>query len=121
MAFACKLNYILLRFLLQNIEVFFANQRDVDAPAPGRKHPIVVGQVGLRCVHCRHAKKAALSARASALAGALHVPFVSLVFFRTVEDAHCHEHGLGFIFVILQNEGEDYSFCIAAYNRAIVE
>jgi len=41
--------------LLQNIEVFTATQRDVDAPAPGRKHPVVVGQVGLRCIHCRHA------------------------------------------------------------------
>ena len=27
---------------------------DVEAPAPGRKHAVVVGQVGLRCIHCRH-------------------------------------------------------------------
>lgn len=38
----------------ENIEVFTANQDDVDAPAPGRKHAVVVGQVGLRCIHCRH-------------------------------------------------------------------
>lgn len=38
----------------ENIEVFTATQRDVDAPAPGRKHAVVVGQVGLRCIHCRH-------------------------------------------------------------------
>jgi len=37
----------------ENIEVFTATQADVDAPAPGRKHAVVVGQVGLRCVHCR--------------------------------------------------------------------
>ena len=38
----------------ENIEVFTASQADVDAPAPGRKHAVVVGQVGLRCIHCRH-------------------------------------------------------------------
>jgi len=42
----------------ENIEVFQATQSDVDAPAPGRKHAIVVGQVGLRCIHCRHTTKA---------------------------------------------------------------
>jgi hypothetical protein len=41
----------------ENIEVFTATQRDVDAPAPGRKHAVVVGQVGLRCIHCRHTMK----------------------------------------------------------------
>lgn len=40
--------------LQQNIEVFQATKTDVDAPAPGRKHAVVVGQVGLRCIHCRH-------------------------------------------------------------------
>ena len=40
------------------MEVFQATQADVDAPAPGRKHAIAVGQVGLRCIHCRHTKKA---------------------------------------------------------------
>jgi hypothetical protein len=38
----------------QNVEVFCATEHDVVAPAPGRKNPIVVGQVGLRCIHCRH-------------------------------------------------------------------
>jgi hypothetical protein len=41
-----------------NIEVFTATQNDVDAPAPGRKHAVVVGQVGLRCIHCRYTAKA---------------------------------------------------------------
>lgn len=41
----------------ENIEVFRATQADVDAPAPGRKHAVVVGQVGLRCIHCRHTTK----------------------------------------------------------------
>ena len=26
----------------------------MEAPAPGRKHAVTVGQVGLRCIHCRH-------------------------------------------------------------------
>lgn len=38
----------------QNIEVFTATLEDVEAPAPGRKHAVTVGQVGLRCIHCRH-------------------------------------------------------------------
>lgn len=37
----------------ENIEVFTATLSDVNAPAPGRKHAVVVGQVGLRCIHCR--------------------------------------------------------------------
>jgi hypothetical protein len=41
----------------ENIEVFEATQNDVDAPAPGRKHAVVVGQVGLRCIHCRYTTK----------------------------------------------------------------
>jgi hypothetical protein len=38
----------------ENIEVFCATIEDVEAPAPGRKHAVTVGQVGLRCIHCRH-------------------------------------------------------------------
>jgi hypothetical protein len=41
----------------ENIEVFTAEISDVEAPAPGRKHPVVVGQVGLRCIHCTSATK----------------------------------------------------------------
>jgi len=46
--------YLLHLFMQQNIEVFKATKSDVDAPAPGRKHAVTVGQVGLRCIHCRH-------------------------------------------------------------------
>mmetsp|Transcript_49080 Transcript_49080/g.118915 ORF Transcript_49080/g.118915 Transcript_49080/m.118915 type:complete len:1089 (-) Transcript_49080:172-3438(-) len=38
----------------RNIEIFTATLEDVEAPAPGRKHAVTVGQVGLRCIHCRH-------------------------------------------------------------------
>ena len=42
----------------ENVEVFTATPSDVEAPAPGRKHPVVVGQVGLRCIHCSHVTRA---------------------------------------------------------------
>lgn len=40
-------------FVRKNVEVFIANASDVEAPAPGRKKPIVMGQVGIRCIHCK--------------------------------------------------------------------
>ena len=39
----------------ENVEVFCATDADVKAPAPGRKRPVTVGQIGLRCIHCRNA------------------------------------------------------------------
>ena len=39
----------------ENIEVFTATEDDVKAPAPGRKRPVSLHQVGLRCYHCRFA------------------------------------------------------------------
>jgi hypothetical protein len=36
----------------QHIEAFAATEQDVLVPSPGRKQRILVGQVGLRCVHC---------------------------------------------------------------------
>ena len=38
----------------QQIEFFEAHQVDVDTPIQGRNRPIVLGQVGIRCVHCKH-------------------------------------------------------------------
>ena len=43
-------------FVRKNIEVFVATERDITAPCPGRKNALVVGQVGLRCVHCYNVK-----------------------------------------------------------------
>jgi hypothetical protein len=40
-------------FIRQQIEVFEATQDDIEQPAPGRKTPILLNQVGLRCIHCR--------------------------------------------------------------------
>jgi len=39
-------------FVRKNVELFIANERDVAAPAPGRKNRVVLGQVGIRCIHC---------------------------------------------------------------------
>ena len=39
-------------FVRKHVEAFAADEQDLAAPAPGRKKPIVLGQVGLRCVHC---------------------------------------------------------------------
>mmetsp|Transcript_17101 Transcript_17101/g.46908 ORF Transcript_17101/g.46908 Transcript_17101/m.46908 type:complete len:237 (+) Transcript_17101:72-782(+) len=38
----------------QNIELFEAQQCDVDSNAQGRNTPIVLGQVGIRCRHCAY-------------------------------------------------------------------
>lgn len=42
-------------FVRRQIEVFVATAEDTSAPSPGRKSPIHIGQVGLRCVHCHSA------------------------------------------------------------------
>ncbi|KAL7553142.1 hypothetical protein ACHAWF_017615 [Thalassiosira exigua] len=39
-------------FVRSNVEVFGARQDDVDQAAADRKYPILVGQVGIRCIHC---------------------------------------------------------------------
>lgn len=39
-------------FVRKQIEVFCATETEVSQPAPGRKHPIQLQQVGLRCIHC---------------------------------------------------------------------
>jgi hypothetical protein len=36
----------------KQIEVFEATQDDIEAIAQGRNRPIVLGQVGIRCIHC---------------------------------------------------------------------
>ncbi|GAX18622.1 hypothetical protein FisN_10Hh170 [Fistulifera solaris] len=41
-------------YIRQQIEVFTVEQADMDQRAPGRKNPIRLHQVGLRCIHCRH-------------------------------------------------------------------
>lgn len=40
-------------FIRKQIEVFAATSVELQQPAPGRKQPIKLNQVGLRCIHCR--------------------------------------------------------------------
>jgi hypothetical protein len=37
----------------KHIELFEAQEEDVEAGAQGRNKPIVMGQVGIRCIHCK--------------------------------------------------------------------
>jgi hypothetical protein len=39
-------------FVRRHIEVFVAEADDISAPSPGRKTRVVLGQVGIRCIHC---------------------------------------------------------------------
>lgn len=38
----------------QNLELFEARQEDVETSTQGRKRPVFLGQIGLRCKHCAH-------------------------------------------------------------------
>jgi hypothetical protein len=40
-------------FVRRSLEFFSANEDDVSAPAPGRKTRVCLGQVGIRCIHCK--------------------------------------------------------------------
>lgn len=44
-------------FVRRNTQVFKATQEDIASPSPGRKKPITLGQVGIRCIHCAHLNK----------------------------------------------------------------
>lgn len=44
-------NQLLLR---KQIELFAADENDVNAITPGRRKPITLGQVGIRCKYCTH-------------------------------------------------------------------
>jgi Fe-S cluster biosynthesis and repair protein YggX len=39
-------------FVRRHVEFFVANKDDLTVPSPGRKTPVILGQVGIRCVHC---------------------------------------------------------------------
>lgn len=41
-------------FVRRHVEIFTANKQDIDAPSPGRKTKVMLGQVGIRCVHCKN-------------------------------------------------------------------
>ena len=39
-------------FVRKNVEIFTASSDNIAAPSPGRKQKVVIGQVGIRCIHC---------------------------------------------------------------------
>ena len=41
-------------FVRENVEIFIATAQDVSAPSPGRRTPISLHQVGIRCLNCKH-------------------------------------------------------------------
>jgi hypothetical protein len=47
------------------VQVFTASQDDVATPSKGKRKPIQVGQVGIRCPHCHHDEVAKLRERGS--------------------------------------------------------
>jgi len=53
-------------FIRRNLEVFCANEEDVEIAQQDRKYPIHIGQVGIRCIHC--AMKNGTAARGTAVA-----------------------------------------------------
>jgi hypothetical protein len=44
-------------FVRRNVEFFVATNKDVNAPSPGRKVRVDIGQVGIRCIHCAKSPK----------------------------------------------------------------
>jgi len=53
-------------FIRRNLEAFCATEDDVDMAQQDRKYPVLVGQVGIRCIHCALSKNG-LGARGSAV------------------------------------------------------
>lgn len=53
-------------FIRKQLEVFCATEDDVDMAQQDRKYPVLVGQVGIRCIHCALSKNG-LGARGTAV------------------------------------------------------
>jgi hypothetical protein len=45
------------------VHVFTATEQDVQTPSKGKRKPIQVGQVGIRCPHCHHEIESSIKAR----------------------------------------------------------
>lgn len=45
------------------VHVFTASEQDVQTPSKGKRKPIQVGQVGIRCPHCHHDIESSIKAR----------------------------------------------------------
>ncbi|KAL9179766.1 hypothetical protein ACHAXT_007736 [Thalassiosira profunda] len=72
-----------------NIEVFTATLEDVNAPAPGRKRPIQLGQVGLRCVYCRMAPPKSRIKRATCFPSSVKRIYRAVIDMKLDHFRHC--------------------------------
>lgn len=100
-------------FVRKQIEVFTATHTELSQPAPGRKQPIQLHQVGLRCIHCRNV--ASLGARKTRVKRAVCYPSAVGRIYHSVSDmkfdhfSHCQHipQEVRTTFERLKAEGKD--------------
>jgi len=100
-------------FVRKQIEVFTATHTELSQPAPGRKQPIQLHQVGLRCIHCRNV--ASLGGRKTRVKRAVCYPSAVGRIYHSVSDmkfdhfSHCQHipQEVRTTFEKLKAEGKD--------------
>jgi len=78
-----------LAIIRNNVEVFTATEVDVSAPAPGRKRPIQLGQVGLRCVYCRMCRQGNRVKRATCFPSSIGRIYRAVIDMKLDHFKHC--------------------------------
>eukprot|EP00934_Nitzschia_sp_Nitz4_P007815 Nitzschia sp. Nitz4//scaffold141_size107518//47255//47806//NITZ4_004276-RA/size107518-processed-gene-0.110-mRNA-1//-1//CDS//3329536288//7805//frame0 len=69
----------------KQIEIFEATEEDTSGSAQGRNRPIVLGQVGIRCVHCGK------QSNKKRTRGSVYFPSTMLSTYQTAQNmANCH-------------------------------
>lgn len=78
-----------LAIIRNNVEVFTATEADINAPAPGRKRPIQLGQVGLRCVYCRMCRQGNRVKRATCFPSSMRRIYRAVIDMKLDHFKHC--------------------------------
>mmetsp|Transcript_21118 Transcript_21118/g.42281 ORF Transcript_21118/g.42281 Transcript_21118/m.42281 type:complete len:1122 (+) Transcript_21118:118-3483(+) len=78
-----------LAIIRNNVEVFTATEADINAPAPGRKRPIQLGQVGLRCVYCRMCRTGNRIKRATCFPSSMRRIYRAVIDMKLDHFKHC--------------------------------
>ena len=78
-----------LSIIRNNVEVFTATEADINAPAPGRKRPIQLGQVGLRCVYCRMCRTGNRVKRATCFPSSMRRIYRAVIDMKLDHFKHC--------------------------------
>lgn len=78
-----------LAIIRNNVEVFTATEADINAPAPGRKRPIQLGQVGLRCVYCRMCRQGSRVKRATCFPSSMKRIYRAVIDMKLDHFKHC--------------------------------